>query len=125
MWFYVPAGTYEAAWQPTITSCPATVALGGTYTVNGTQFNGLSQASGYGDDAQSATNYPIVRIQNNSSLHYFFERSHNPSTMGVATGSLPTSTQFDVSFATELGPSTLTVIANGIPSAPCNTTVEQ
>jgi hypothetical protein len=125
MWFYLPAGTYEAAWQPTLSSCPGTIALGGTYTVSGTQFNGLSQGSAYGDDAQSATNYPIVRIQNNSSLHYFFARSHNPSTMAVATGSLPTSTEFDVLAGTELGPSTLTVIANGIPSAPCSTTVEQ
>jgi hypothetical protein len=66
-----------------------------------------------------------VRIQNNSSLHYFFARSHNPSTMAVATGSLPTSTEFDVLAGTELEPSTLTVIANGIPSAPCSTTVEQ
>ncbi len=125
MWFYIPAGTYKTKWRPTITSCPATVELGSTYTVSGTQFNGLSQGAAFGDDAQSATNYPIVRIQNKSTSHYFFERSHDPSTMAVATGSLPTNTQFEVSFSTELGASKLTVIANGIPSLPCNTTVVQ
>ena len=123
IWFYVPAGTYQPQWQPTITSCPANVTVGSTYTVSGTQFNGLSQGAAFGDDAQSATNYPIVRIQNNISLEYHFARSHDFSTMAVATGNLPTSTQFDVLPGTSSGPSTLQVIANGIPSAPCPTTV--
>lgn len=123
IWFYLPAGTYQPAWQPTITTCPTSVTVGGTYSISGTQFNGLSQGAAYGDDAQSATNYPIVRIRNNGTLHYFFTRSHNFSTMGVATGSLNTSTQYDVLPGTETGASTLEVIANGIPSAPCNITV--
>jgi hypothetical protein len=124
IWFYIPAGTYEAAWQPTITTCPVSVTVGATYTISGTQFNGLSQGASYGDDAQSATNYPIVRIQNNGTLHYFFTRSHDFSTMSVAPKT-PSSTQYDVLTGTETGPSTLTVIANGIPSAPCNITVKQ
>lgn len=124
-WFYVPAGTYQKAWRPTISSCPASVSLGSTYTLTGTQFNGLSQGAAFGDDAQSATNYPIVRIRNNSSKHYFFQRSHSFSTMAVATGNAIVSTQFDVLPATELGASTLQVIANGIPSLPCAVTVMQ
>lgn len=64
-----------------------------------------------------------MRIRNNGTLHYFFTRSHDFSTMGVATGNLPTSTQYDVLPGTETGASTLQVIANGIPSAPCNVTV--
>jgi hypothetical protein len=123
IWFYVPAGTYEAAWRPTLTSCPTTVSIGGTYTVSGTQFNGRSQGAAYGDDSQSATNYPIVRIRNNATLDYFFARSHNFSTMAVSTGALSTSTEFDVLPATQPGPSTLTVIANGIPSKACDITV--
>ena len=119
IWFYVPAGTYRQSWRPTITSCPATVTVGHTYTVRGTQFNGLSQGAAYGDDAQSATNYPIVRIRNNASHEYHFARTHDFSTMAVATGNLPTSTKFDVLPGTPSGMSTLQVIANGIPSAPC------
>ena len=118
IWFYVPAGTYRPSWRPTITSCPATVTVGSTYTVSGTQFNGLSQGAAYGDDAQSATNYPIVRIRNNASGEYHFARTHGFSTMAVATGNMPTSTKFDVLPGTQSGLSTLQVIANGIPSAP-------
>ena len=40
---FTPSGTYKAAWQPTITSVPATITHGQTYVVKGTQFNGLSQ----------------------------------------------------------------------------------
>jgi hypothetical protein len=43
--------------------------------------------------------------------------------MAVATGKAPVSTHFDVSSSTETGPSTLVVVANGIPSAPVAVTV--
>lgn len=116
---YTASGTYQAAWKPTITSFPATVALGSTgYSISGTQFNGLSQGAFYGDDAQAATNYPLVRITNNATGHVAYARTHNHSTMGVATGATIVSTFFDVLAGTETGPSTLQVVANGIPSDP-------
>jgi hypothetical protein len=102
--------------------------VGQTYTVSGTQFNGLSQGAAYGDDVQSATNYPLVQITNNATGHKFFARTHDHSTMAVATGGASTSTQFDIlptSSGTEFGPSTLVVIANGIPSKPVGITVSQ
>jgi len=119
MWFYAPAGTYQPAWQPTICGgCyPTTVSVGGTYTVSGTQFNGLTQGAYYGDEAQSATNYPLVVITNTQTAHKFFARTHSFSTMSVATGADTVSTDFDVLPGTEQGYSTLVVIANGIPSA--------
>ena len=130
VWSYKPAGTYQPAWQPTICpGCyPATCVVGGTYTVSGTQFNGLSQGAAFGDDAQSATNYPLVQITNNATGHKFFARTHNHSTMAVATGNAITSTQFDIlptTSGTEFGDSTLVVIANGIPSNPVGIIVEQ
>jgi hypothetical protein len=70
----------------------------------------------YGDDYQSATNYPLVRITNNSTGHVFYCRTHGHSTMGVATGSKIVSTLFDVPATIELGASTIQVVANGIPS---------
>jgi Domain of unknown function (DUF4082) len=114
---YTPTGTYQSAWRPTISSFPSSVAPGGTsYSLSGTQLNGLSQGAMYGDDAQAATNYPLVRITNNATNHVFYAKTHNHSTMAVATGSAIVSTQFDVPAGIETGPSQLVVVANGIPS---------
>jgi hypothetical protein len=120
IWFYFPKGTYKSAWQPKITALettvPGCITEGDTYTVKGTQFNGLTQGAYYGDDAQSATNYPLVRITNNATKHVTFQRTHDFSTMAVATGKQIVSTQFDVSTKADTGASTMVVIANGIPS---------
>ncbi len=130
LWVYTPKGTYQPAWQPTICpGCyPAVCHVGVTYTVSGTQFNGFSQGAAYGDDVQSATNFPLVQIRNNATGHKFFARTHNFSTMAIATGNAVTSTDFDIlptTEGTEFGDSTLVVIANGIPSKPVGIIVEQ
>jgi hypothetical protein len=83
----------------------------------GTQFNGLTQASAFGDELQNATNYPLVRITNAASGHVSYARTHGHSTMGVSTGSTTVFTNFDVPGAIESGASTLQVVANGIASA--------
>ena len=115
---YTSSGTYQSAWRPAITSFPSTVTPGVSgYSISGTQFNGLSQGAMYGDDTQSATNYPLVRITNNATGHVFYAKTHDHSTMGVATGSAIVSTQIDVPAGIETGPSRLEVVANGIPSA--------
>lgn len=122
---YTPSGTYQAAWQPTITSVPTTLDAGGlNYTLSGTQLNGLSQGAMYGDDAQMASNFPLVRVTNDSTQHVFYCRTHNFSTMGVATGSQIVSAEFDLPANIETGPSTLVTVANGIPSAPVDVTVD-
>lgn len=115
--------TYSPAWRPTISSAPTNLGLGTTYPLSGTQLNGLSQASAYGDDATMATNYPLVTITNNGSGHVFYARTHDHSSMGVATGGATVSTNFDVPAGMETGASTLVVIANGIPSLPYSVNV--
>ena len=109
---------------PTVTNAPATVTPGSTYAISGTQFNGLSQAQGFGDEYQTATNYPLVRITNTATGHVFYTHTHDHSTMGVATGTAIVSTNFDVPAKTETGASTLQVVANGIASAPVAVTVQ-
>jgi hypothetical protein len=121
---YNAKGTYKSAWAPTITSVPTTLTRGTQYVVKGTQLNGLSQGAAYGDDTQSATNYALVRITNNATKHVFYARTVNPSTMAVATGSLPVSTHFTVSASTETGASSLVVVTNGIPSKAVAVTVQ-
>ncbi len=120
---YQPAGTYQAAWAPTISAFPSAVTRGSAYQIAGTQFNGLSQANSFGDEDETQTNYPLVRITNNASGHVFYARTHDHSTMGVATGAAPVSTNFDVPSGMETGASSLVVVANGIPSAPVSVTV--
>ena len=119
------AGTYKGSWQPNVHSSPKSVTPGVTgYTISGTQFNGLTQGAAYGDDFQDATNYPLVRIVNNATGHVFYCKTHNHSTMGVATGSATVSTLFDVPADIEVGASRIYVVANGIPSAAKNITVQ-
>jgi hypothetical protein len=83
----------------------------------------LSQGAAYGDDAQAATNYPLVRITNRASGHVFYSRTHGHSSMAVAFGGL-VSTHFDVPTAQEKGISDLVVVANGIPSNPATVNVQ-
>lgn len=121
---YTPAKTtFPKKWAPKIKQFPATVVRGSTYKINGLQFNGLSQAASFGDELETATNYPLIRITNQATGHVFYARTHGHSTMGVATGSARVSTNFDVPSGAETGPSTLAVVANGIPSAPVTITV--
>ena len=106
----------------------------------------MSQANYYGDDAQNASNYPIVQVTMNAAPnHVYYGRTHGHSSMGVAQTTLPVSTQFELwscphlvgnpndptnlprdlgaACVAETGPATLRVIANGIPSAPVNVTI--
>jgi hypothetical protein len=120
---YTPAGTPSPAWAPTITSIPTDLQQGVTYTISGTQLNGLSQGAAYGDDAQSATNYPLVRLTNLETGHVFYARTHDHSSMGVATGDAIVSTFFDVPIDAELGDSDLAIVANGIASESAYVTI--
>jgi hypothetical protein len=49
--------------------------------------------------------------------HVLYCKTHDHSSMGVATGSALVSRQFDVPADIELGPGKLYVVGNGIPSA--------
>jgi acetyl esterase/lipase len=65
---------------------PATLRTGTTHRVWGRQFNGLSQAQAFGEELQAAQNHPLARIQNKASGHVFNARTHDHSSMSVATG---------------------------------------
>jgi len=121
---FTPSGTYQSAWQPTITSVPSTITRGTLYQISGTQFNGFTQGSAYGDDFQDATNFALVRVVNNSTGHVFYCRTKNPSTMGIQTGSATVSTHFTCSKKVETGASSLYVVTNGIPSAAAAVTIQ-
>ena len=114
---YSSSGGPSDAWRPTIATAPPEVSPSTDYLISGTQFNGLSQTSAYGDDDSNATNYPLVRITNRATGHVRYCFTHDHSTMAVATGAAIVSTHFKVPAGIEVGDSDIEVVANGIPSA--------
>ena len=112
---FAPDGSANPAWAPTISN----IVFNGsnTYTLTGTQLNGLSQGASYGDDAEMDSNFPIVRLTNNSTGAVFYARSFNWSSTGVQTGATPVTTQFTLPANLTPGTYTLSVVANGIASA--------
>ena len=123
---YTPPGVADPAWEPKISRIQEDeLQPGSTYRIWGRQFNGLSQGQSYGDELQAAQNYPLVRITNNLTHHVFYARTHDHSTMGVATGEKLVWTNFDVPKDIEMGPSKLVVVANGIPSEPVTVQIHE
>jgi len=121
---YTSPGNPNPVWAPVITSYPTSLARGQASTLSGMQFNGLSQGAAYGDDAQMASNYPLVRITNAATGHVFYARTFNPSSMGVATGSTIVTTNFQLPKKIERGISQLEVVSNGIASVPVSITIQ-
>jgi hypothetical protein len=106
-----------------VSSVSASLTVGSTANpISGTNFNGFDLGGAYGDDAQAATNFPLVRITNTSSGDVCFGRSYNFSTMGVWTSGT-TNAVFDLPSSCETGASTLQVVVNGIASAGVSVTL--
>jgi hypothetical protein len=115
---YTPDDTIpDAAAIPQVTIPPSTVFTGLTYALVGLQFNGVSQAQAFGDEIQAPTNYPLVRLTSRSG-RVTYARTHDHSTMGVATGfQAAVSTSFDAPERIESGCHRLEVVENGVASA--------
>jgi hypothetical protein len=106
------------AWRPTISSIIGNCDGTGTFTLKGTQLNGIDEGANYGDDNESASNYPILQFQDGGG-NIFYGRTFSWSSSGVATGSTVVTTQFTLPSGKSLSDlATVEVIANGIPSAP-------
>ena len=102
---------------PVIFFAPRNIKPGHSYEISGIRFNGVTQGAAFGDDEQMATNYPLVRITNLKTHHVFYGRTHDHSSMAVASDA-EVSTHVEISTAQERGPSFLQVVANGIASEP-------
>ena len=92
------------------------VYLGGSKNniLYGIQLNGLTENNAYGDDYQSATNYPLIRFTNSSGqVYYGF--THDDSTHSIAPGTI-SYTKFDINPATPPGTYMMQVVTNGIGS---------
>jgi hypothetical protein len=119
---YNSTGIPQASWQPTIITVPTVLKHGPLYTITGRQLNGLTQGAAYGDDYQSATNFPLIRITNAATGHVFYARTTNMASMAV-TPLLKSSADFTLPANVETGASTLVAVANGIASLPVAVTI--
>ena len=110
------------------------ISQNGPNTLDGLQLNGLSQGAAYGDDYQSATNYPLVTITEIQEAcfdppcqpppHVYYCRTHDHDNMGVATGNLLVSTKFECPKVPKNFVGYLDVVANGISGGGITVTVK-
>jgi hypothetical protein len=114
---YTPLGRPDASWRPVVVFTSPVVSPGKTYPLAGIRLAGMSQGAAYGDDVQANTNFPLVRITNLRTGHVFYSRTHDFSSVAVASDDISW-TQFDVPAGQEAGLSQLQVVASGIASDP-------
>jgi hypothetical protein len=116
---FTPFGAANPDWAPTISTHDqgrVPVTAGSTITLKGTQLSGLSQGSNYGDDGDSVTNFPLVRIVDQAG-RVWYARTFGWSN-AVAQGATPMTTKAALPRDLPKGPAKLYVVANGIASAP-------
>ena len=120
---FTSAGIPNPKWAPSFTwSGSTTLTRGVVYSLSGTQLSGVTTGASYGDDNQSSTNYPLVRITNTGDGTVTYARTARVGTYRVQPGFASTIT-FIVPGSTPAGASSLEVVANGIASAPLNVTI--
>jgi hypothetical protein len=112
---YNSTGSDYTGWNPTVLLSNTSLVRGTTVKLSGFKFNGVSQNNAYGDDFQDATNYPLVRLTNNTTGVVYYIRTHDHSSMSVGfTG--PTFTHIDIPTSIPAGGYNLQVVVNGIAS---------
>ena len=116
LYVYTPSGTPLAAGQPAINSI--TENGDGSYQLTGTGLTGISQGAAYGDDEQMNSNYPLVRMTNNTTGSVYYARTFNWNSTSVQTGSRVITTEFALPQNMPAGNYSLVAEVNGNPSAP-------
>jgi hypothetical protein len=124
VWAFTPNDSPDPTWRPIITGLSNN---GGSYTLSGTQLNGISEGAGYGDDAEMSENYPIVQLQNLATGNVYYARTSGWSSTGVSAVGDPTTQTVNFTLPTGLpnGFYYLTTIASGISSYPVFLLVSQ
>jgi hypothetical protein len=114
-------GFPQSAWRPTISSVVNN--NNGTYTLTGTQLNGMSEGSAYGDDVEMATNFPVIYLKNASTGGVFYCRTTGWSNTWVQTGTTPETVNFTLPSGLPTGTYSLFSTASGMASRPFSFTV--
>ena len=122
LFVYTPSGTANASWLPAITAAPNSVQQGTAFSVTGTQLSGITTGAAYGDDWNSATDYPIAQLTNMSTSNVYYARTTMIGSYSVAPGTSSTS-QFEIPSSVPSGSYDLRIVASGIASTPVVLTV--
>jgi len=97
---------FSASWQPQIATCSSPLSSGGSLTLTGSRFCGISGASG-GNYQDSSSDYPVVQLRSLENEQFLFLLSSGWSATNFT--SLPVS-------GLPPGYAMATVFVNGIPS---------
>ncbi len=108
---------------PQLAAMPSSLTRGKDYAFSGEGLHGISAGTSYGDDAQAATNYPIVRITNRATGHVGYARTRAFSNYSIARGAY-SEARVAIPASLEPGVSDLVVVANGIASAAMRVTIK-
>jgi hypothetical protein len=121
--FFTSKGVPKSSWAPMVDFISSTALTPKkSFSVSGKQLSGLTQGSQFGDEFENATNYPLVRIVNNSSRHVFYATTSHFSSTSIAPMA-PSNFNFTIGKDFEDGPSKMYVVANGIASKPISVTI--
>jgi hypothetical protein len=115
LYIYTGDGTVNPTLRPVISNI--TYNGGGTFTLTGKQLNGQSAGSDYGDDNQSDSNYPILRLVNAAGTTYYC-RTTNWSNVAVGIGTATQTVNFTLNPALPAGNYSAIVSGAGISSFP-------
>lgn len=105
----------QTSWAPVISTAPTDVTRGTTYTITGNQLSGRTAGAYYGDDWQTFTNFPLVKVVNNASGHVTYANTTDVSTYSIAQN-VSGSFKFTLPSKAQTGASTLYVVASGSKS---------
>ena len=121
---FTSTGTPDPSWLPVVSSVSSSTLSPSTkYSLSGQQLAGLTQGQQWGDEWEAATNYPLVRIVNNTTGQSVYGFSNNFSSTSIAPMT-PSTFDFTLPSNVQDGPSKLYVIASGIASQPVPVTIK-
>jgi hypothetical protein len=115
LYSYKPDGVPLASGKPVILGVLQNA--DGSYHLTGTGLNGISEGAAYGDDAQMASNFPLLRLSNLLG-NVYYARTYGWTSTGVMTSNKVVSTEFALPGGLISGTYSLVAVANGIASDP-------
>lgn len=122
--FYFPDSSEKtpmAGASPSVSYFPSTVRTNDIVDLVGTTLNGIHEGSLQGDDAQSRSNFPVVRLTNKQTNRVVFARTFDFTYRGIKPGR-ESSCKVDMANVPP-GEYAMQVIANACPSSPVTVNV--